>query len=236
MTAMHADEKGRQDAIENTATAIEDLLFQSQKRGRLNKRNALDGGRSGTDSEGENMLVRSNGSNIRHNLSAQASRILNAVGQMFLMQHFLGFNTTTSPVSGLSALSNMINGHDWQMTQIFARVAFCHAELKILGVRANGVSAQFAPPVNMLNEKLYIFLWWWILAAAVITSIYLFTYIFRMCLKRREVDYVIKCIQFAEDAPRYNNIEDMDEFVCQFLGSDGMFLIRMVRLNAVIST
>ncbi|VUZ38982.1 unnamed protein product [Hymenolepis diminuta] len=254
MTAMHADEKGRQDAIENTATAIEDLLFQSQKRARLNKRNALDAGRSGTDSEGENMLVRSNGSHIRHNLGAQASRfrimskrrgnyivityllikilyLVNAVGQMFLMQHFLGFNTTTSPVFGLSVLRNMINGHDWQMTQIFPRVGFCHAELKILGVRANGVTAQCALPVNMLNEKLYIFLWWWILAAAVITSVYLFIWIFRMCLKRREVDYIVKYIQFAEDAPRYN-IEDVDEFVCQFLRSDGMFLIRMVRLNA----
>lgn len=195
------------------------------------------------------MLVRS-----KHNLGNQASRLrfmskrrgnyivltylfikilylINAVGQMFLMQHFLGFNSTTSPVFGLSVLRNMINGHDWQMTQIFPRVGFCYAELKILGVRVNGVTAQCALPVNMLNEKLYIFLWWWILAAAIITSIYILIWVFRMCAKKREVDYIVKYIQFSDDVQRYN-IEDVDEFAWQFLRSDGMFLIRMVRLNA----
>nr|CDS27457.2 innexin unc 9 [Hymenolepis microstoma] len=232
MTAMHADEKSRKGAIENTAAAIEDLLFQCQKRAQLSKRSTFDGGRSGTDSEGENMLVRSNGSHIRKNMGAQAANLrlmskrrgnyivisyliikilylVNGLGQMFLMQHFLGFNSTTSPVFGLSVLRNIINGQDWQMTQIFPRVGFCYAELKILGVRVNGVTAQCALPVNMLNEKLYIFLWWWILAGVIITAIYLFIWIFRMCAKRH-----------------------VDEFAFKFLRSDGMFLIRMVRLNA----
>ncbi|KAM7535656.1 hypothetical protein Aperf_G00000096465 [Anoplocephala perfoliata] len=252
VTAMHTAENNRQDAINDLADGIEDLLFQSHKRSRLDKRNTLDGIRS--DSEGENMLGRPSVNHLRHNLGARASRLrifakrrgsyivvtylfikilylVNAVGQMFLMQHFLGFNTTMSPAFGFSVLRNMINGHDWQMTQIFPRVGFCLAELKILGVRVNHVTAQCALPVNMLNEKLYIFLWWWILAAAIITSIYLLLWIFRMCARSREIDYIAKYIRFADEAPKIA-VEDVDEFAWQFLRRDGIFLIRMVRLNA----
>ena len=157
--------------------------------------------------------------------------LVNAIGQMFLMQHFLGFNTTSSPLFGLSVLKDMVNGHDWQMTQIFPRVGFCFAEMKILGVRTNGVTAQCALPVNMLNEKLYVFLWWWILAAAIITAVYLLLWIFRFCTRSREVDYIIKYIKFTDGAPQIDE-RDIDEFALNFLRHDGIFLVRMVRLNA----
>lgn len=200
------------------------------------------------------MLVHPSGSHLRRSLGSQASRLrifskrrgnyivltylfikilylVNAVGQMFLMQYFLGFNTTLSPAFGVSVLRNIVNGHDWQMTQIFPRVGFCFAELKILGVRTNGVTAQCALPVNMLNEKVYIFLWWWILVAVIITSIYLFLWIFRMCSKSREIDYIVKYLHFNDDVSKIS-VEDVDEFAWQFLRRDGIFLIRMVRLNA----
>ena len=107
--------------------------------------------------------------------------LANAVGQMFLMQHFLGFNSSTP--FGFSVLKDIVDGHDWQIFQVFPRVGFCYAEMKIMGVRENGVTAQCALPVNMLNEKLYIFLWWWILATAIITAAYLLIWAVRMCKK-----------------------------------------------------
>lgn len=220
----------------------------------LGRDDSRGGGRSGTDSEGEKMLDYSAEKHPRRNFAAQSARLrvfskrrgnyivltyllikmlylANAIGQMFLMQHFLGFNSTSSPLFGLSVLKNIINGHDWQMTQIFPRVGFCYAEMKILGVRVNGVTAQCALPVNMLNEKLYIFLWWWILAVAIITAIYLLLWTIRICTKSREVDYIIKYIRFADDVPQFDE-RDVDDFALRFLRHDGMFLIRMVRLNA----
>ncbi|EUB58479.1 Innexin unc-9 [Echinococcus granulosus] len=254
MTAMHSDEKSRQSTVDNIAEGIEHLLFQGQKRAMLDREASRGSGRSGTDSEGEKMLDYSSEKHHRRNLAVQSARLrilskrrgnyivltyllikvlylANAVGQMFLMQHFLGFNSTSSPLFGISVLKNIINGHDWQMTQIFPRVGFCYAEMKILGVRVNGVTAQCALPVNMLNEKLYIFLWWWILAAAIITAIYLLLWIVRICARSREVDYIIKYIRFADDVPQFDE-RDVDDFALRFLRHDGIFLIRMVRMNA----
>ena len=233
---------------------MDPFLLQGQKRALLNREELRGGGRIGTDSEGERMLDYSSEKPHRNNFVIQSSRfrvlsksrgnyivftylfikllyLANAIGQMFLMQHFLGFNTTSSPLFGLSVLKNIINGHDWQMTQIFPRVGFCYAEMKILGVRTNGVTAQCALPVNMLNEKLYIFLWWWILAAAIITTVYLFLWIIRICSKAREVDYIIKYLKFADGFLQFDE-HAVDDFALRFLRRDGMFLIRMIRLNA----
>ncbi len=157
--------------------------------------------------------------------------LLNAIGQIFMMQRFLGFNSTTSSAFGLTVLDNIVHGHDWQMTQIFPRVGFCYAEMKILGVRTNGVTAQCALPVNMLNEKLYIFLWWWIMFAAIITAAYLLLWIVRFCTRSREADYIIKYIRLTDDVTPYDE-RDANDFALRFLRHDGMFLIRMVRMNA----
>lgn len=157
--------------------------------------------------------------------------LLNAIGQIFLMQHFLGFNTTLSPVFGISVLHDIVKGHDWQMTQIFPRVGFCYAELKILGVQANGVTAQCALPVNMLNEKIYIFLWWWIVFAATITLVYLGIWVFRFCMRSREADYIFKYINLSDDVMPFDERNAYD-FASKFLRHDGMFLVRMVRMNA----
>ncbi|VDD76008.1 unnamed protein product [Mesocestoides corti] len=252
MAAMHGDNKSRETAVENVALDIEHLLFQGQKRAVL--RRERPGVLSKRLMEGTKMLDDSGDSSLNFRSTLRGARLpvssarrgnyivvaylfikllylTNAVGQMFLMQRFLGFNTTVSPIFGVSVLKNIINGHDWQMTQIFPRVGFCFAEMKILGVRTNGVTAQCALPVNMLNEKLYIFLWWWILAAAIITAIYLFLWIIRFCCRSREADYIIKYIKFTDEVPPFDE-RDANDFALRFLRHDGIFLIRMVRMNA----
>ncbi|VDD76010.1 unnamed protein product [Mesocestoides corti] len=158
--------------------------------------------------------------------------LLNAIGQIFMMQSFLGFNSTADLPFGLRVLKDIVGGHDWQMTQVFPRVGFCYVELKLLGVATNAVTAQCALPLNMLNEKIYVFLWWWILAAACITAFFLSLWIFRFSTRSREVNYIVKYIQLnVEDFTQYDERE-VSQFVRRYLRHEGTFLVRMVRLNA----
>lgn len=156
--------------------------------------------------------------------------LINAVGQIFMMQAFLGFKSDQAAF-GFHVLRNMIEGHDWQMTQIFPRVGFCFTPIKLMGVQSNGVTAQCALPTNMLNEKIYVFLWWWILFAAVLTIISLLMWFTRFCSRTREADYIVKYIQLADDVVPYDE-RDAYDFATVFLRRDGMFLLRMVRMNA----
>ena len=157
---------------------------------------------------------------------------MNAVGQLFVMQKFLGFNSTTVSVYGLSVLNDIVNGHDWQVTQVFPRIGFCYVRLKFLGTAVNAVTAQCALPLNMLNEKIYLFLWWWITAAACVTTFYLCLWIARFSTTGREARYIYKYIHIgASDFSRHEERE-MSTFARQYLRQDGTFLIRMIRLNA----
>lgn len=158
--------------------------------------------------------------------------LVNAVGQLFIMQSFLGFNSTTDLAYGLSVLSDIVNGHDWQVTQTFPRVGFCYVELKFLGVAANAVTAQCALPLNMLNEKIYLFLWWLIIAATFITAFYLCLWVFRFSTRNRETNYIIKYLQLSADGFTLRDEREIENFVRRYLRREGVFLIRMVRLNA----
>lgn len=101
----------------------------------------------------------------------------NALGQLFLMSEFLGFGLDAS--FGIRVLTNIWNGHDWKMSQVFPRVAFCLVPIRMLGSSSNAVTAQCALPTNMLNEKIYIFLWWWISTVAVVTLYSIMSWMFR---------------------------------------------------------
>ncbi|VEL37257.1 unnamed protein product, partial [Protopolystoma xenopodis] len=76
----------------------------------------------------------------------------NSVGQLLLMQRFLGFNDTMGNF-GYELAGLMIQGRDWHETRFFPRISYCFIEnIRHMGAR-NSYTAQCVLPVNMLNEK-----------------------------------------------------------------------------------
>nr|VZI31419.1 unnamed protein product [Spirometra erinaceieuropaei] len=153
--------------------------------------------------------------------------LLNSVGQIFLMQAFLGL----PDAFGLLALRNILDGHDWQVTLVFPRVGFCYTPVRNLGSKSNAITAQCTLPVNMLNEKIFIFLWWWILLAVTINTLSLLIWLGRLCCRSVEAAYVVKYLSLADELEPYDE-RDAENFATLFLRRDGMFLLRMIRINA----
>uniref|UniRef100_A0A0X3Q237 Innexin n=1 Tax=Schistocephalus solidus TaxID=70667 RepID=A0A0X3Q237_SCHSO len=153
--------------------------------------------------------------------------LLNSVGQIFLMQAFLGL----PDAFGLLALRTILDGHDWQVTLVFPRVGFCYTPVRHLGSKSNAITAQCTLPVNMLNEKIYIFLWWWILLAIALNTLSLLIWLGRLCCRSVEAAYVVKYLSLADELEPHDE-RDAENFAIQFLRRDGMFLLRMIRLNA----
>lgn len=158
--------------------------------------------------------------------------LINAIGQLVVMKQFLGFDSFTDFGYGLSVLSNVLHGHDWQVTQVFPRVGFCYVEIKFLGVSTNAVTAQCVLPLNMLNEKIYLFLWWWISAATIITIFYLILWAFRFGTQKREINYILKYLRLSSNRFRGYDGREVENFATRYLGREGTFLVRMIRLNA----
>ncbi|KAL5109557.1 Innexin unc-9 [Taenia crassiceps] len=210
--ASHSKPDKREEMVQNLAKSIERLLYHEGKSKLISKR--MGPLRSNTFLQQvfkyRSTLV------VPTYLLIKLLCLANSVVQLFLMQIFLGFKTTKVPY-GLVVLHDLFEGKDWQSTLVFPRVAFCYVKVKNLGARANAVTAQCALPVNMLNERIYVFLW---------------------CLSIW-VMYVVSCKSKTKYVERYLDMrtDDADReeerlFATKFIRQDGEFLLRMIAINS----
>jgi len=154
---------------------------------------------------------------------------LNVIGQLFLMKRFLGFNSSMSSF-GYTILSNIAYGMEWHTTGIFPRVTYCYVDVRHLGAN-NKYVAQCALPINMLNEKIYVFLWFWVFLVGIMTAISIPIWFVRIAFLTRRTNFIKKFLRMHE---KYNKSEKplIKLFIQEFLRHDGVFLVRMIFINA----
>lgn len=157
---------------------------------------------------------------------------INAIGQILLMQSFLSLDKENYTFFGTKILHDIINGKDWQVSLVFPRVGYCFAKIRQLGV-TNYITAQCILPINMLNEKIYIFLWFWMLFLSIASLISFLIWTMRMVIYKNKTDFLKMYLKLSGD---YTNQDLCDRkiksFESYFLRSDGIFLLRMMASNA----
>uniref|UniRef100_A0A914WJA7 Innexin n=1 Tax=Plectus sambesii TaxID=2011161 RepID=A0A914WJA7_9BILA len=129
-------------------------------------------------------------------------------------------------------LSDVVAGRDWFETGHFPRVTMCDLEVRQLG-NIHRWSIQCVLMINLFNEKIYIFLWWWFLIVTLIT-IQNFIYwlvvssigYFRQTFLKRLLNGCHIDIQSREDEILFNR------FANDFVGSDGVIVLRLLTRNA----
>ncbi|KAM7540100.1 hypothetical protein Aperf_G00000034424 [Anoplocephala perfoliata] len=188
--------------------------------------------------------------------------ILNATLQLYLIQVFLGFTghyLKPAPIEtvmagkpkytfekseysysfGWAIARYIQSGQEWPETLLFPRVSYCRVpSIRLVGGE-NAYTAQCALPINMLNEKMYIFLWFWIVFLVIVTAISLTLWILRMISPFRRYRYIARFLRVCrvEDEAKQNleprgRMTQLQHFVDVHLGQDGVFLIRMLAINA----
>ncbi|KAF8569956.1 hypothetical protein P879_01833 [Paragonimus westermani] len=191
--------------------------------------------------------------------------IINAILQVYLIQKFLGFtsdgsagqksmdlgktfdSTMVSTVSnenenvngygfGLTVANHIRSGRDWPETLLFPRVAYCRVPgIRLVGTE-NTYTAQCALPINMLNEKIYIFFWFWIVFLIVASCISLILWLVRMVIAPKRKDFIKRFLRVKGVLSRTTQQQitrsDLDDFIDEYLRRDGVFLVRMLALNA----
>ncbi|KAA0189704.1 Innexin [Fasciolopsis buskii] len=156
--------------------------------------------------------------------------LTNSIGQLYLMQRFLGFNETMGNF-GAQLANYMLEGRNWEQTRIFPRISFCYlADIRQLG-SVNRYVAQCVLPVNMLNEKLYIFLWYWTGLVAICTAISIPLWMIRLGILRNRMHFIKKFLRINEQFQRADKLL-LKSFTQEFLRHDGVFLLRMISMNS----
>ncbi|TGZ65420.1 hypothetical protein CRM22_005888 [Opisthorchis felineus] len=226
--AVHATDDQRTKMIQHVARTLEQMLFQHREyrndvwshiRRRLWKTCSL--------------LVVSKRLGTRLfaiYLFIKCLYLVNAVGQVFMMQTFLGLRYDNYSFFGIAIARDILSGKDWQRTLVFPRVGYCLVPVRHMGA-SNYVTGQCVLPVNMLNERIYVFLWFWIVLAATLTAISIPTWFMRMSYQKSRTCFIKKYLKLGEVLTKKDR-GMVEKFKRQFLRQDGIFLLRMIAINA----
>ncbi|KAH8875181.1 Innexin unc-9 [Schistosoma japonicum] len=154
--------------------------------------------------------------------------------QLYLMYFFLRFDSHEGYwFFGIRILSDIIHGKPWTETQVFPRVGMCRHTLQHVGA-SNAIFAQCVLPINMLNEKIYIFLFFFLGSIMILTMLSIPLWLYRMGLKRRQRHFVRRFLKIADVYDRNDPKIALltDRFMAEFLRQDGHFILRMLSMNA----
>ncbi|CAH8667060.1 unnamed protein product [Dicrocoelium dendriticum] len=149
----------------------------------------------------------------------------NSVGQIYLMKHFIGTNST---MFGIEVLNDIVTGKDWETSGKFPRVTFCTVRVRKMGqIKPASYTIQCVLPINYFVEKVYVFLWFWFAILTCVTLLSTVHWAFNTLLPVRRVAYIK---QYIRAIRQLSNTEERDctRFVDNNLGPDGVLILQVV--------
>uniref|UniRef100_A0A914BW62 Innexin n=1 Tax=Acrobeloides nanus TaxID=290746 RepID=A0A914BW62_9BILA len=149
--------------------------------------------------------------------------ILNLVVQFLMMNQFLGQN---DPGWGIKLARDIMNGENWAETGNFPRISICDFTVRSMG-NVHRFSIQCVLVLNMFNEKIFLFLYWWFLIICLFTIIELFIWIYNTRSAARRMSYIRR---YAKALPEEMAL--FHEFCNRKLNADGVLLLRMINYHA----
>ncbi|PAA58479.1 hypothetical protein BOX15_Mlig011707g2 [Macrostomum lignano] len=153
--------------------------------------------------------------------------VLNGLGQLYLMKTYLGYQDLHF---GWSSVSHLLNERYWQQTGIFPRVTFCDIPIKQVG-QWNTRSVQCVLPMNMLNEKIYIFLWFWIVLCMALQVVYCVFWIASIAPPAQRLKFMRSLVRLESPHSGLGPAVDTPSkrtFMRDHLRLDGVFILQMV--------
>ena len=114
-------------------------------------------------------------------LISESLYLINILMQIYFTNVFLGYEFTTYGVQarsflerGLDREHNSASGSDERidpMARVFPRVTKCTFHKYGPSGQIQRHDAQCILPINILNEKIFVFLWFWFIILAIMTAI-----------------------------------------------------------------
>ncbi|CAF0884468.1 unnamed protein product [Rotaria sp. Silwood1] len=87
--------------------------------------------------------------------------LLNALGQLYLLNLFLGDDYH---MYGFAVIRSLFRGNNenWTVIQRFPRVTWCNFAVRNLADNVHTYTVQCSLPINLFNEKIFLIIWFWL--------------------------------------------------------------------------
>lgn len=129
---------------------------------------------------------------------------------------------------------NTRQSNEWsvQTSVMFPRVTMCDLKVRRLGA-VHDYNVQCVLPINLFNEKIFLFVWFWLVFVGILTTLSLFMWIVRVTYLPSQRHYVKQHLAFVKrlktDADKKRKAK---LFVNRYLCKDGVFVLRLLAHNS----
>jgi hypothetical protein len=122
--------------------------------------------------------------------------IANAIMQLFVLGEILAISYSNY---GVDMMSNLITNNDWTEAKhvAFPRVTLCDFDVRRLG-NVHRYTVQCVIPLNLYNEKIYMFLWFWLIFVAVVSCLSFSVWLVRFLMRSDRRKFVINHLKMGD--------------------------------------
>ncbi|ELU16110.1 hypothetical protein CAPTEDRAFT_148862 [Capitella teleta] len=152
----------------------------------------------------------------------------NAIGQLFILNNVFQVSYNTF---GVDFFNHLANVDDWWLTNpVFPRVTFCDFDVRRLG-NTHRYTVQCVLPINLFVEKMYVFLWFWIVLVSILTCLSLATWIIRFLFHSDRLKFLENHLNQMHKLDDPGSKKLLKEFLDMYLRQDGAFILRLIAHN-----
>lgn len=151
--------------------------------------------------------------------------LLNGILQLCFIHVILGFGKSLTNFVDFIRYY-MENFDDWKGGIYFPRVSYCYIEYVQSVSQSHNFIAQCSLGVNMINEKIYFFLWVWTLLIIVVTFLRLNWWCMMILYEGYQIGFVRSLLA---NCGLNGNDADIRRFIHNYLRGDGIFMVLMMR-------
>lgn len=153
---------------------------------------------------------------------------MNAISQFFVLGLLLRVDFAKY---GLK-VSDYVRSDTVMMDEyIFPRTVYCDFQIRQLKNNLP-LTTQCVLPINVLNEKVFIFLWFWLCLVCTMSILNLIHWVYRIVSKRSYVSYIFRYINIHEEMLKKADKQSCSAFAKEYLNSDVIMLLRVVGKNS----
>ncbi|ESN97988.1 hypothetical protein HELRODRAFT_114074 [Helobdella robusta] len=160
-------------------------------------------------------------------LFIKAMYIANVLGQLFLLNAFLG---NEYHLYGIDVLKRLLANQPWTTSHRFPRVTICDFHIRMLG-NSHRHTIQCALPMNLFYEIIFIFFWFWFVFVAISTICSLLIWLFTSLFYSYQEAYIRQRL-LAMNKISKSQRGQVRSFVTEHLRRDGCFITRLVAKNS----
>ena len=156
--------------------------------------------------------------------------VTNAFIQFFILNNFLG---TDFALFGFEIVRGLVSNDadNLKPSPRFPRVTLCDFQIRQLQ-NVQKWTVQCVLPINLFNEKIFLFIWFWLVMLCLLSSLSLCTNFYAIMVPIKRVQYIKKYLKLRRV---YNSRRDEKKTVIRFVNSylkfDGFYVIRVAAHN-----